>query len=740
VKELRPGKSVKSDPKILVQQLQQLVDFTMPADGKVGAPSAMLKHFHVVFESIPPTRLLSEVILPALSLIAESKLMILLLILFEWIGSWKEAQIKDVGRQLSEVRWVPTEDGSTRAIVDCFDPEESPQSLGVVSGRRAKLDTSIKDANVQVEVVWKVLRLCGIKTQITWEDAIEEAKSVMQNVDFYRAGILFAHLDKHHSSLRGNRSAALTWLQREAWVPSTGPSTDPSVQNASQLLSLSKMFPVSSRNLVWAVAPSLFADSDPSMPELKPRRNIGAEPAILVEQVCTVMESNTLSKEAAFDNLRLIFAALKAPRPLVEVVVPVSTRLKKTAESAQSERLRGNVISLFLVLFEWIGSWKEEQIKEVGKQLSEVRWIPTEDGEVRTIVECFVPKESPHSLRVVAGRIASLDANFKDANVKVDVVWKVLRLCGMKTQITWEDAIEEAKLAMQDVDIDRAGMLFAHLDEHHSSLHGNRSTALSWLQQEAWIPSAGPSTESSVQNASQLLSLSKIFPVASRCLIWAVAPSLFADSDPSMPELKPRRSVEAEPGILVEQVCTIMESSTLSKEATFDNLQLIFGAMKAPRLLTEVLVPVSTRLIASKLSVFLLTFLEYAEKVNKDQLGEIGKKLSAIHWIPAEDGSLRSITDCFDPERSPKEFSVVRRSQANMKGLAQDAGVSMEVTLRVVRICGLKVEMSWEDVVEEATDVAQESHFERAQKLFQYVDKQHLQFPGNRAAALEKLK
>jgi hypothetical protein len=90
--------------------------------------------------------------------------------------------------------------------------------------------------------------------------------------------------------LVGGREDALKKLQTIAWVPATKPGFDPrSASEAAQLLALKDVFPKAQYDVVWAVAPSLCAEV-PTVPELKAGRNIDSEPAVLVKQVCVLVD------------------------------------------------------------------------------------------------------------------------------------------------------------------------------------------------------------------------------------------------------------------------------------------------------------------------------------------------------------------------------------------------------------------------------------------------------------------
>jgi hypothetical protein len=229
--------------------------------------------------------MISEVAVPAGQSLKDSQLTTFLFAFMEFAGSWDKSDIKSLGKQISAIVWLPTEDGSVCAIGDCFDPKESPEAFTIVKKKRVKIAALMKEIGVSAETVWKVLRLCGIKVQITWEDALEEADSIMKEKDVKRASHLYTHLDKHHVDLKGSRAAVLPQLQKLAWVPATKPTINPADLKGEQLLTLAEVFPRAETKLVWAVAATLSVDEEPTWEDLKVGKSVEKEPLILTQQL-----------------------------------------------------------------------------------------------------------------------------------------------------------------------------------------------------------------------------------------------------------------------------------------------------------------------------------------------------------------------------------------------------------------------------------------------------------------------
>jgi len=164
-----------------------------------------LLHGHKALTKKSCEWILSDVVLPAAKSMDKAKLAKLLLAYCDWASAWKETEMRTLGATLAGVGWVPTENGGARAINCCFDPENSPEALTIVQENRATIAALTANSSVDAEAVWRVFRLCGLKSEITWEDAVEEAEALVMAKDVSRAGHLFTHIDKQHPHLKGNK-------------------------------------------------------------------------------------------------------------------------------------------------------------------------------------------------------------------------------------------------------------------------------------------------------------------------------------------------------------------------------------------------------------------------------------------------------------------------------------------------------------------------------------------------------
>ncbi|CAJ1439474.1 unnamed protein product, partial [Effrenium voratum] len=139
--------------------------------------------------------------------------------------------------------------------------------------------------------IWQALRSCGLKQQITWEDAVEEAKLIERESNQRLSELLFAHLEKAHQTMGAAPSSALAALRQRKWVLARRPveaqhaqHAEPEAQAARMLHSLSELFPASQFHLVWAVAPTVHPDLGTAA-LLVPGKSVGKAPEILVSQL-----------------------------------------------------------------------------------------------------------------------------------------------------------------------------------------------------------------------------------------------------------------------------------------------------------------------------------------------------------------------------------------------------------------------------------------------------------------------
>lgn len=223
--------------------------------------------------------------------------------------------------------------------------------------------------------------------------------------------------------------------------------------------------------------------------------------------------------------------------------------------------LPGEELARFvLALVEWAGSWQEAEVLDLSERLRDIRWVPTEMAAPSTITEAFDPALASSSgsdrFRVVRDRSARLSALISQMSLDDAAVWRVLLRCGLKTELTWEHVADEAALIASDGDIERGSSLLAHLSSRHASLMGCRESALQRLRSCPWLPSLAASGSAEPSAAASQMSLaSELFPLADFPVVWAVAPALAAEL--AIDGLRPGRSVEAEPEVLLQQICAL---------------------------------------------------------------------------------------------------------------------------------------------------------------------------------------
>ena len=135
------------------------------------------------------------------------------------------------------------------------------------------------------QAVWRVLQKCGLKQQITWEDAVAEARHIQKTSNQKLSHILFDHLETAYGKMgRGDQSFKL--LQELEWVTARRPAQDVGSMKrensqCNTLASLKKIFPASESKFVWAVQSSLTKDGN----LLQAMRSVREEPEVLVNQL-----------------------------------------------------------------------------------------------------------------------------------------------------------------------------------------------------------------------------------------------------------------------------------------------------------------------------------------------------------------------------------------------------------------------------------------------------------------------
>eukprot|EP00928_Gymnodinium_smaydae_P095838 TRINITY_DN8323_c0_g2_i1.p1 TRINITY_DN8323_c0_g2~~TRINITY_DN8323_c0_g2_i1.p1 ORF type:complete len:4833 (+),score=938.40 TRINITY_DN8323_c0_g2_i1:126-14624(+) len=783
LRELRAGRSLDAEPAVLAQHLKLLVEaLQLPVEAAarsstadiascVCAPNAAPEHLRAAFRApLPLEQLLSKAVLPAAHDLSESKRAALILAFLTWaVAELPESNVVDLGRQLADLRWVPTEDSGCQPLGVCFSANNNPEGFEVVRRYSARLDVQFMALGLGPDdtrsMSFRALHLCGLKNGLRWEDTVAETEFIAGQRDVGKAETLLLHIDRHHASFLGDREAALSRLRSIAWVPAMAPNPDhlkeanaSAASRAPQFAKLSEVFQPSARPLVWAVAPTLSLEKALALQELRCGRTVENEPGILAEQVSVVLQSlSFLQGSSALVHLRAAFGALPLVRALLEVVLVVAPRLDVD---------RRGILCLAFLDFAGMRcdsinpevSGHASRLEDLGRPFADVSWIPTADGGIRAIGDCFDPSAALENFVVVQRRRASLDALIVAAGVNETAVWRVLRCCGMKTEITWEDAVEEAEACITSVNVDGATKLFNHISNRFAAMQGGRDAVLSRLRELPWVPASLPTSPGAgvvaqAKNCQEgrLLTLNELFPSAARSVVWAVAPSMLDLDDSPLLELRPRRSVEAETSILVDQLCSLLVGLHCREDMAplVCHVRAVLAALPASRTLAEVVQPACERLLQSHLPLrcLLLAVFDWAATAlaGDTSIRELDR-LSHIAWVPREDGVNSRLADCFDPEESPGGLLVVQRRRARISddlaamGLSTSSSSSRAPVWRVLRQCGMKTELTWEDAVEEATDVAQHVDMQRSGVLFAHLSVNVSNLCGARTECLERLR
>lgn len=178
------------------------------------------------------------------------------------------------------------------AVSATFDPDAKLPPLHVVKRHLPDLSKWIEEqfTKDQAKYVWQALRSCGMKKEITWEDALEEAHHIHHSGDHNLSEILFKHLGQNHSAIDGKKEECMGKLKGLKWVLAH-PHQDaacksPHRSRGTTLKSLSEIFPVSEFDFVWAVESTLHTELDVPVPAfLKACRSVKSEPTVLVCQL-----------------------------------------------------------------------------------------------------------------------------------------------------------------------------------------------------------------------------------------------------------------------------------------------------------------------------------------------------------------------------------------------------------------------------------------------------------------------
>ncbi|CAE7535966.1 SACS, partial [Symbiodinium necroappetens] len=157
-----------------------------------------------------------------------------------------------------------------------------------------------------VDLLWDVLRQCGLQQQLSWQDVSEEAKSIAASGSCEQARLLFTHVEENYQKMgNDHKQETLKALQGQAWIPACMPQCpeDRLAGKAAKckLQKLSDLFPSQEADLVWAVEPTMHKDLQ--MPTLLlAKRSVPADPDVLLRQFVSYVDVCTEIVEDACDT------------------------------------------------------------------------------------------------------------------------------------------------------------------------------------------------------------------------------------------------------------------------------------------------------------------------------------------------------------------------------------------------------------------------------------------------------
>lgn len=213
----------------------------------------------------------------------------------DWAGSdFTTARLSQLRDLMLPLEWLPSASNRRVAIPSAFDPETDLPKLRVVRDGIAEL---VQVPSSMRGHVLAALRACGLKNQITWQDAVLEAEHIAdvgkQSVSdgCKSADLLWKHIHNFRSAFGYGETIAVEKLRRIAWIP--GMLQDSNVyvdqpadlkrRGVRELLALDSAFPEKEFDVVWAVAPTLARGFESQL--LKPGYTLEQQPERLVAQL-----------------------------------------------------------------------------------------------------------------------------------------------------------------------------------------------------------------------------------------------------------------------------------------------------------------------------------------------------------------------------------------------------------------------------------------------------------------------
>ena len=220
--------------------------------------------------------------------------------------------------------------------------------------------------------MWRALQRCGLKQQITWEDAVAEARHIKSTSNQKLSEMLFRHLEGVHSSMTGHQSSCLAILQQLEWVvvhtAASAANMKPTECRDRKLASLTKVFPASESKFVWAVQSTVKMDGK----VLKATRSVRREPEVLVSQLKAVAEA-----APAYSNCD------RSGWPL--------NPLRRMLQPAAREACPDALDHIRIVLEELVQRHKDSA-KQLLQRLSSLAYVPCQGAKAGSGALLFSPK------------------------------------------------------------------------------------------------------------------------------------------------------------------------------------------------------------------------------------------------------------------------------------------------------------------------------------------------------------
>ncbi|CAE7584340.1 Sacs, partial [Symbiodinium sp. CCMP2456] len=311
-----------------------------------------------------------------------------LLALLHWArSSMSQMELNDLKSQLVSISWIPVgfseqEISNLLPLGEAFDPKAQLSHFRTVASKQAQLNETLSTFTAQeVEDIFHMLRRCGLKSQLTWEDVVLEAKDVASRKCLETSRALYKYLSENSANISGDKGAALKQLPHIKWVEAAI-REDPGRGDKAASMSL----------------------------EVSAHRTVEEEPEVWIEQLIKLTGSAPFSRHTLSQSDQ---SCKPQPIPLSRssagvVSTEAPTRLRVQFPRVASEMLAKHMDTVFRALQHMDGS----VLRGLGERLRawDVLWPCESTGDG----ECYLfpwmhtaldPKQNSSLLCPVAGKI-----------------------------------------------------------------------------------------------------------------------------------------------------------------------------------------------------------------------------------------------------------------------------------------------------------------------------------------------